>query len=723
MTAHTTDTTVAVDEQSGRRRPSLRRRLAFVLIGMSLLSVLVLGIYNYFVARSVLTTTIERQLENHQAGQMRALVNGFDRLGDAVSLLARAEPTVDALTTMSDSFHDLERQAPPLSAQQLGDLEQLYVDSLAPSTITSPPEELVPDNPATRYVQYHYAAANPFPADERDGLADAPGDATAYGRAHAKAHPQLVELRDAFGLGDILLVDAQGTVVYSTDKRIDVGTDALTGPLRHPGLRDVVEQRLSQVTAGETVFVDFRPYLPASGEPVMFAAATVSDGTEIIGAIVAEIPLEALNALTTFDGGWRQTGLGSTGESYVVGADRLMRSDARLWLEDPDAYLATLDDAGYAPELGDAITTTGTTVLQQPVRTESVDDAFDLEPFIGRADDYLGRPALTASGLLPSRDLDWVVVSELATAEAYAPLSDFNRLLLITALILVPLVAAAGLVLADRITRPVTPVVEAAAAVARGDLTARAPDLGRQEIGDVGRRLNALTEELAEQRAARTAEEHEITQLLQSILPMRLVDALRAGEVDATDLADTATVIALTVHGPLERHDLAPEDAVRASARLSQLLEDTAARLDIERVRSASEHHLFAAGLGAPDVAADVAATFVTEIGAAFDAFATETGIDVGYHAGLAAGAVIAGLVHADTFTYSVFGEPARTALAIDAVASDGQILIDRSAADQLRDQWELEPADDLVDLRGEPIDAMMLVARLPATADDRPRA
>ena len=65
-------------------------------------------------------------------------------------------------------------------------------------------------------------------------------------------------------------------------------------------------------------------------------------------------------------------------------------------------------------------------------------------------------------------------------------------------------------------------------------------------------------------------------------------------------------------------------------------------------------------------------AASVTDAGVSLRAFADETGLDVGCHAGLAAGDVVAGLVHPNTFTYSVFGEPARTALAIDAVATDG---------------------------------------------------
>ena len=69
------------------------------------------------------------------------------------------------------------------------------------------------------------------------------------------------------------------------------------------------------------------------------------------GALAVEIPNELLVDLTTAGQDWQGTGLGETGEVYVVGEDSTMRTDSRLWLEDPDAYLKLVGDAGYSPEV------------------------------------------------------------------------------------------------------------------------------------------------------------------------------------------------------------------------------------------------------------------------------------------------------------------------------------------------------------------------------------
>ncbi len=695
-----------------RPRPSLRRVLIVALIGASLLSVLALGLFNYVVARSLLTDAVEAQLDNHQGGQVRAIQAGLTRLTDLASTVARDQGTVQALEAFSGAYRDLQGRSDLLAPAELAALQEFYeqTDVEGAAAIDLPPgEQLLPRDDAGRYLQYHYVATNPFPEDRRDELTSVPADTTAYGDAHAEAHERIAELLVGFGFGDLMLIDDRGNVVYSTDKRIDFATDVAAGPYRDSGLADAVAQRLPRAAVNEAVLVDFEPYLPAGGRPVMFAAATVSDGADVIGAVVLEIPVELLNVVTTSQRGWERTGLGETGETYVVGSDRLLRSDSRLWLENPEGYLDALDAAGYPPELGASIAAADTTVLLQPASTEPVNEAFDSQRFVGRNANYLDQRTLTVAGPLAFGDLEWVVVADLGAAEANAALASLQRGLLVLALILVAAVAGVGVLLADRIARPVQPVVTAAAAVAGGDLDTPVTDLGRTEIGDIGRRLNTLTDDLRAQRDAKAAEQSEITELLLSVLPARLVDRLQAGDVEVADLTDTATVVAMTVHGPFDSVGLSPDTALEFSARLSRALEDTAERLGVERVRSASDHHVFAAGLGAADVAADDAASFVAEVGVALSEFEHETGVAVGYHAGLCAGEVVAGLLHRETFTYGVFGEPTRTALALDAVAADGQILVHESVAARLGPQWVLEPADGLVDLRGDAVEALLL--------------
>jgi class 3 adenylate cyclase len=79
------------------------------------------------------------------------------------------------------------------------------------------------------------------------------------------------------------------------------------------------------------------------------------------------------------------------------------------------------------------------------------------------------------------------------------------------------------------------------------------------------------------------------------------------------------------------------------------------------------------------------------------------------YYAGISAGEVIAGLLRVDQLTYGVFGDPARAALALNAVAGPGQILVGADTAAELGGEWEFEQASDLLDLRGEPVVAKAL--------------
>jgi class 3 adenylate cyclase len=699
------------DGRTARRRPTLRRVLATTLVGVALLSMLVAGAYNFVLARSVITDTVERQLNDHQAGKVRALRGGLDRVEGMMAVAARDRGTVDALGRLSTGYADVEGRSGLPTATQDQAVEDYY-SQLATDPDGPSAAELVPDDPAGRYLQYHYVVTNELPGGRRAELSEVPADDTAYGRAHADVNPELAELGSSLGAEDLLLIDDSGTVVYTMEKRPDFATDLRSGPYGDTALADAVTEGLARAGVDQTIWVDVEPYLPAGDRPVLFAATAVNDGARVIGAIVAEIPAAVINDLTTNGESWQRDGLGDTGEVYIVGADRLLRSDARLWLEDPDAYLEALDDAGYPPELGAAIADAGTTIGLQPAESTLVDDAFDGQRVVDRSEDYLGASTLTVAGPLGFTGLDWVVVADLATAEADAPLSALELRLLVTALIVAPLVAASAFLLADRISRPIHPVVDGAAAVAGGDLDTDVAAHGPTPNRGLGRRLNLLTADLREQRAAREEQQDAIEELLHSALPARIAEQLRSGELTLADITDNATVVALTLHGLTGATGLSDDELVELSARLSRDLERAADRFGVERIRSASDHHLFAAGLGSPEAATEQAADFVLAVEDALAGATRETGVRLGYRAALSSGSVVAGLLNPDSLTYGVFGAPVRAALALAAVATDGQVLLDPTVVAQLGPEWTVEPVRGLVDLRGDVVDAAVLRGR-----------
>lgn len=707
---------------------SLRRRLALTLIGVTLLSVLFLGFINYGAARSLLTNAVEEQLSSRQAARTQAIGNELAAAKGQVAAVAADRSLVTAVNDLAAGYEVLSGQPDLVQPSELAALEDYYQkewDAAVAAGYEPPPlDQLVPTDPASRYLQYHYIVENPFPAGQRSELVAA-DDPSAYTMAHSEHHGSLAETANRLGADDLLLIASgdDARIVYSTAKRIDFGTELGVGPYRDTLLAEAVKTQLATVPAGEAVLVDFEPYVPASGEPVMFVASAIRDQTEVVGAVAVAVPVDRINAVTTAGGAWKDIGLGDTGETYVVGGDRLMRSDSRLWLEDPEEYQKRLGDADYPAEVAATIVRNGSTVLAQPVETESVLLGLEGKRFEGSENNYLDDKTLTVAGPLGVDELDWVVVAGLATSEAANALNNYLWGVLLAALILVPIVGVVAVVVANQLTRPVQPVVETAERVADGDLDAVAPDLGRNEYGDLANRINHLTAQLRDQEAVLHEQEQEITEVLLAALPPRLVDEVRKGDQTLSDVIDTATVIAFSVSGLFDEANPDDESGVELSSLLSQRLETAANRLGIERVRSSSDEHLFTAGLRTPEIAADEATQFIEDVRAVLADFAEETGALPTYRAGLSAGEVATGIQAGNQLSFGVWGDPPRIALALNAVAAPGQVLLDESVASALGPAWELEPAVGLLDLTGDPIDASILIGRRRAESITEGRA
>ena len=59
-----------------------------------------------------------------------------------------------------------------------------------------------------------------------------------------------------------------------------------------------------------------------AGFPAAFVGAPVKSGNKTIGVIALQLPLKAINAIMQ-----ERSGMGKTGESYLIGSNKLMRSE------------------------------------------------------------------------------------------------------------------------------------------------------------------------------------------------------------------------------------------------------------------------------------------------------------------------------------------------------------------------------------------------------------
>ncbi len=704
---------------SRRGRAGLRNRLTRSLVGVALTSVLLLSGVNYVFARWLIDDSVEAQLETLRDSRVAAVERGMARLRSNVSNLAANPSVVDALAELSTEYDRLD--AVPADSGDAADrdarLEALYADEILPAVVAAGidpglPADLVPASRAGRYVQYHYIVENPDGFDERDRLDDA-GDGSGYSGAHATHHPLLRELMVNASMSDLLLVDIDSReVVYSTKKRIDVGTDAVAGPYGDSGLGAVLDD-LTRVAAGETAVSDSSFYLPTRGSPVFFLAAAVRSDTEVIGAVVTEMPADVLTAVITADQNWDLLGLGDTGETYVVGADGTLRTNSRRWSEDPETYLERVRDR-YDDATADAIEAVGSPVLVQPVDNRAVAAGLDGDEFIGTVDNYLGVRTLTASAPVAFGELDWVVVAEQARSETDSALDSYARRILLVLAVLLPLVAVLAALLARNLTRPVNTLVLAADRIAAGESDVVIDDLGRNELGDLGRQIDGVARQLEGREQEILEEERHIGEVLTAVLPARLVERVRRGEGTVDDVFDTATVISITLDELPEGAGFDQDVVWEIGERLNDGVEELMERHGVDRVRRSAGTQLFIAGLDHDDPRADDAVAFARAAIERVAALGREFERHITAHAGLSAGEVATGVLGGTQLTFGVWGDPPTAAQAIDSLAQPGQILVDDSVAELLGTEWVVGPSErlpglaediDVHDVRRSPVD------------------
>lgn len=682
-----------------RRPRRLRRQIARTLVLTALAAIALFGALNYLAADRLLRTGTQEQLASVAQARARSIELGTDRLLGRVS-------TASGDLGVAQAMQDFETAFVAVGDDTLQPAEAAALDDFYERNVVQPINEadladitladVAPSSVAGRFVQYHYTIAS-----------TPTGDDTAYADAVADHEDFLIELSDTIAGGDVLLISSDtGEIVYSVDKRIDLGTSLVDGPYANSSLAELVVEDLPQVRAGDSLLSDFQIYIPTGGRPVLFAASAIRSGNEIVGVLAVEIPLAALDRITTADGNWDALGLGD-GESYVVASDRLLQSTSRAWLDDPESYLDRVED----PEQRRLIEVFGSPVGVQTVDTEPVTQGFEGQPFEGPSTNYLGREVYSSSASIDVPGVEWVVVTDVPLDDARRPVNEYLVRMAIVAAIMLPVTALAGLWIARRLTRPIRPAVDAARAVADGERHPDVPSGRNDEFGDLARRLARMASALERQEQALADEYERKRQMLLAVLPPHLVEP--GGDVSGTgDRADFSTVVAVAVDTDRNEFD-AEEDLAEMLGGAARLAERLAHEHGVERIRVAADRSLFLAGASHDhdsDDGADAALTFVTALAAGIEELREANPRAIALHTGVSTGPVATGVLELGSLTFGAWGEPVRRALAISALSSPDEILVDATTVEAATRSWTFRPADDIVDLADEPMAVSTLV-------------
>jgi len=271
------------------------------------------------------------------------------------------------------------------------------------------------------------------------------------------------ELQAGSGSFNAYIISPDGVVVYQNNIQDDLNTNILSGRYRGSSLSAV----FSDVKANRKVATSsFLPYEPSNNVYSFFGATPLLDDGKLVGVLVEQYDNSAISSIAT-----DYTGLGLSGE--VVFAV----------YNDDDALV-------IAPLRHNSTAAFNMKIAPGQESGTPIHEGLKGNRGVGHSKDYRGTEVLAAWRYIPS--LNWGVVVKIDAAEAFAMENSERESIVWIFVLLLTLVSVSGVLIANRILRPVSSMAEKARLIADGDLSQTVSSTSWLEFNKLGDALNNM---------------------------------------------------------------------------------------------------------------------------------------------------------------------------------------------------------------------------------------
>jgi methyl-accepting chemotaxis protein len=314
---------------------SLKKKLMlqFLLIGILPLSII--GALTYQQASQALESAAIDKLSSVADVKKNEVQRYFQNIHDQVLTLSESKMIVDATKQFKKAFKSVKAEN-GLSSQEIEkmrtELGQYYNNAFLVEykkqnsggnyDINAALNSMTPDGVA---LQYYYIQANPNPLGSKHLMDKAP-DRSTYSKIHAEVHPIIRTYLEKFGYYDIFIVDSQtGELLYTVFKELDYATNLATGHWSKTNIGTAFKKAAAATDPNYVYLEDYQQYPPSYEAPASFISSPIMDNGKNIAVLMFQMPIDRLNAIMG-----ERSGMGETGETFIVGPDKLLRSNTYL---------------------------------------------------------------------------------------------------------------------------------------------------------------------------------------------------------------------------------------------------------------------------------------------------------------------------------------------------------------------------------------------------------
>ena len=451
---------------------SLRHKLLLLLFSIGIIPIIIVMGVSFFSARNAVKKLTEDKLTAVGTIKNNQISEYFQTIDNQARTFSNDAMIVNAMKEFTDAFFKIEEEDGPAYDANVAVYEQhlrnryVYQAEHTRGVTSEAVDRWYPKEKVSRILQSLYIAENQNPVGKKENL-DYAADGSTYSQLHKKYHPIIRDYLRKFGYYDIFLVEPKtGHIVYTVFKEVDFTTSLFTGPYSKTNLARAVKTALTQ-TNDESTLEDFEYYEPSYNDPASFIASPIYDGDTLIGVLAFQMPVDKINEIMQ-----ERTGMGETGETYLVGSDLLMRSNSRF-SEEP-------------------------TLLKTKVDGETVKRGLRGENGIMLVKDYRGIPVWSAYTPLAYKKLPWVTLAEIDDAEAMKPVKHLFLICSLLIVAILTIVMIIGLLFNKGLLKVIEHITASLKDVAEGegDLTQRIAVSTKDELGTLATWFNTFVAKL-----------------------------------------------------------------------------------------------------------------------------------------------------------------------------------------------------------------------------------
>ncbi len=423
---------------------TIRSKLIALFVSVSIIPLLIIGTVVYILTTYNMNTKTTNELviiRDMKANQVQMF---FADVQQQVIGISKAHIVIESMENFRQQFPNISSEV-DFGHKERENL-QLYYQNQYESILSASGESydesiFIPQDENAQAAQYLYVVSDEN-NEERTK--------TTYYDSLNMYHPLFNSKVFQAGWVDILLIDSEtGNLVYSAKKNLDFGINVSNAPDKYEELSKAYEAANSSTESDFIYISDMTRYLPSDNNLTLFASSPIFAGKDKIGVLILQMSGSYIGNMVE-----STSEFGMTGETFLIGSDGLMRSEARFVAE------------GESAVLSEVYTNPNIDYIQD----EEYNTGF-FWSFLGWSlDSYTnGNTILAAYKPLDVPGLKWIVFTEIEKREAWRAARVVTWLTFLLVVLCGGIVSWIAIKIADAIVEPILLIAEGAERLSIGD--------------------------------------------------------------------------------------------------------------------------------------------------------------------------------------------------------------------------------------------------------------